>query len=191
MRVLIVDTCYAAFLEAHYRDHPGLALRSYDEQWRALMDTSFGTSDAYSHELALLGHDAHEVIVDCEPLQTSWAREHGLDGAAPEAVLLRQVEHFAPDVIYLQNLHVLSDEAMLALRERGALLVGQIASEAPPDERLRRFDLILTSFPHFVERFRQLGISSEYFRIGFDERVLARVGDVEKEHQVVFAGALN
>jgi spore maturation protein CgeB len=191
MRVLIVDTCYAAFLAAHYRRRPGLSLRPYDEQWRALMDTSFGTSDAYSHELGLLGHDAHEVIVDCEPLQTAWAREHGLDDAAQETILLRQVDDFDPDVIYLQNLHVLSDQTMLALRKRGTLVVGQIASEAPPDDRLRMFDLILTSFPHFVERFRELGISSEYFRIAFDERVLARVGDIEKEHQVVFAGALN
>jgi spore maturation protein CgeB len=191
MRVLIVDTCYSAFLAAHYRGHPGLSLKPYADQWRALMDTSFGTSDAYSYELGRLGHDAHEVVVDCEPLQAAWAREHGLEDAAPEAILLGQVDDFAPDVIYLQNLHVLSDEAMLAVKERAALVVGQIASEAPPDERLRMFDLILTSFPHYVERFRALGVPSEYFRIGFDERVPARIGDIEKEHEVVFAGALN
>ena len=98
MRVLIVDTCYSAFLEAHYRAHPGLAERPYEEQWRALMDTSFGTSDAYSFELGRLGHDAHEVIVDCEPLQAAWAREHGLADAAAETILLRQVDEFAPDV---------------------------------------------------------------------------------------------
>jgi spore maturation protein CgeB len=191
MRVLIVDTCYSAFLEAHYRGRPGLAERPYAEQWQALMDTCFGTSDAYSFELGRLGHDAHEVIVDCEPLQAAWAREHGLADSAPETILLRQVDDFSPNVVYLQNLHVLSDEAMRALRDRGALVVGQIASEAPADDRLRMFDLILTSFPHFVERFRELGVQSEYFRIGFDERVLARVGKVEKEHEVVFAGALN
>jgi spore maturation protein CgeB len=191
MRVLIVDTCYSAFLEAHYRAHPGLAERPYEVQWRALMDTSFGTSDAYSFELGRLGHDAHEVIVDCEPLQAAWAREHELADSTAETILLRQVHEFAPDVIYLQNLHVLSDEAMRALKDRAALVVGQIASEAPADERLRMFDLILTSFPHFVERFRELGVQSEYFRIGFDERVLGRIGETTKQHDVVFAGALN
>jgi spore maturation protein CgeB len=191
MRVLIVDTCYSAFLEAHYRSHPGLSHKPYAEQWRALMDTSFGTSDAYSYELGKLGHDAHEVVVDCEPLQTAWAREHGLETVDPEVILLGQVDGFAPDVVYLQNLHVLSDEAMRALRERGVLVVGQIASEAPPDERLRMFDLILTSFPHYVERFRALGVPSEYFRIGFDARVPDRLGPVEQQHDVVFAGALN
>ena len=39
-------------------------------------------------------------------------------------------------------------------------------------EVLRGFDLITTSFPHYVERFRALGVDSEYLPIAFDERVL-------------------
>src|SRR5437763_11535731 len=159
MRVLIVDTCYSAFLAAHYARHPGLADRGYTEQWQALMDTGFGTADAYSHFLGELGHTAHEVVVDCDPLQAAWAREHGLAEAGREGVLRAQVDDFAPDVVYLQNLHVLSDDAMGALRRSGAFVAGQIASEAPPGERLRMFDLILTSFPHFVERFRAVGVA--------------------------------
>ena len=70
-----MDTCYPAFLAAHYSRHEGLAERAYAEQWRALMDTFFGTADSYSHYLGELGHAAHEVVVDCVPLQTAWARE--------------------------------------------------------------------------------------------------------------------
>jgi spore maturation protein CgeB len=191
MRVLIVDTCYGAFLDSHYGAQPGLAQRSYAEQWRALMDTHFGTADAYSHYLVELGHDAHEVVVNCDPLQAAWAREHDLEPEDGDRTLLHQVEDFRPDVIYLQNLHVLSDETMEALRRSGALVAGQIASAAPPDERLRMYDLLLTSFPHFVERFRAAGVASEYFRIGFDARVLERLGDVPTAHEVVFVGALN
>lgn len=191
MRVLIVDTCYAAFLTAHYGRHEGLANSPYSEQWQALMDTHFGTADAYSHYLGVLGHEAHEVVVDCAPLQQAWAREHGLEGAQPDQVLLAQVEDYRPDVVYLQNLHVLSDETMGALRAGGALVAGQIASAAPEDERLRMFDLLLTSFPHFVERFRALGVPAEYFRIGFDPRVLDDLGELPLEHSVVFVGALN
>ena len=52
MRILIIDTCYPAFLRSHYRSAPSLAQASYLEQWRALMDTFFGTADAYLHNLA-------------------------------------------------------------------------------------------------------------------------------------------
>ena len=69
MRVLILDTCYGAFLESHYGSHPGLADASYDEQWQALMDTHFATADAYSHNLAKIGIAAHEIVVDAADLQ--------------------------------------------------------------------------------------------------------------------------
>lgn len=191
MRILIIDTCYEAFLASHYRAIPDLAVRPYQAQWQSVMGTFFGTADAYSHFLRELGHEAHEVVVNCEPLQRAWAREHGLDGGTPDDVLLAQVDDFRPDVIYLQNLHVLADATMTALRGSDALVAGQIASAAPPDERLRMFDLLLTSFPHYVGRFERAGVAAEYFRIGFDPRVLDRLGGVPTEHDVVFVGALN
>lgn len=198
MRILIVDTCYPAFLTSHYRSIPGLEQRSYVEQWRALMDTFFGTADSYSHYLGELGHEAHEVVANCEPLQTAWAREHGLGrrrlwwrGRRPwhEDVVRAQVEDFQPDILYVQNLSVLDGGLLLELG-RGRLVVGQIASEPPSERQLRAFDLILTSFPHFVDRFRSAGVASEYLRIGFDPRVLERLGEGERRHGVVFVGAL-
>ena len=53
------------------------------------------------------------------------------------------------------------------------LLVGHIACPLPPKSFLKPFDLILTSFPHFVEILNNQGIKSEYFKIGFDKRILS------------------
>src|SRR5262245_57530572 len=149
MRILIVDTCYDAFLVQHYAAHPGLARAPYAEQWHALMDTFFGTADSYSHHLGLLGHEAHEVVANCGPLQRAWAAEHlprrdrlrfilPLTRWAEEAVV-RQAEWFEPDVVYLQNLSYVGDEALASLKEIVGFVAGQIASEPPPAERLRRF----------------------------------------------------
>jgi spore maturation protein CgeB len=198
MRVLIVDTCYPAFLTSHYRSNPGLKRRSYDEQWRALMDTFFGTADSYSHYLRELGHEAHEVVVNAEPLQRAWAREHGragrafshLRGRVGRDLVLAQVDWFQPDVIYLQHLSFLSPESLRALAGKSRLLVGQIASEAPGPEHLTCFDLILTSFPHYVPMFHELGIASEYFRLAFDPRVLERLGRMRPQYDSVFIGNL-
>jgi hypothetical protein len=193
MRILIVDTCYPAFLEAHYAGLPELTELGYEEQWGALMDTCFGTFDAYSHHLAPLGHEAHEVVANCAPLQRAWAAEHGVTGGETET-LLAQVKAFEPDVVYVQNLHHLGDDVLASFRRIACLVVGQIASAPPGADRLRRFDLLLTSFPHFVERFRSLGVDSEYFRIGFDPRVAARLdheGAPKQDYGAVFVGALN
>jgi spore maturation protein CgeB len=198
MRVLIVDTCYTAFLDSHYRSNPGLELRTYDEQWQALMASFFGTGDAYSHYLRELGHEAHEVVVNAELLQAAWAREHGrrrslmrrLRGRADHELVLAQAEWFEPDVVYVQHIGFLAPQTMLALKARTRLMVGQIASEAPAAEHFRHLDLVLTSFPHFVSRFRRAGITSEYFRIGFDPRVLPHLGGAVPSHDAVFVGAL-
>ena len=198
MRVLIVDTCYPAFLASHYESNPGLEQRPYDEQWRALMDTFFGTADSYSHYLGELGHEAHEVVVNGERLQRAWAREHGrrasflrcLRRRVDPDLVLEQADWFKPDVVYVQHIGFLPPQTMEALKARSRLLVGQIASEAPGAEHFQHFDLVLTSFPHYVSRFRSEGIASEYFRIGFDPRVLDRLDTAEPPHDVAFVGAL-
>lgn len=197
MRILIVDTFYPEFVQSHYRANPSLSDADYDVQWRALMDTFFAKSDAYSHYLGKLGHEAHELLVDVEPVQLAWAREHGVRAprgrlrarARVEGIVAAQVAEFRPDVLYVQNLSVLRADLLERLR-RDMLVVGQIASEAPAERQLRAFDLIVTSFPHFVERFRSLGIASEYLRLAFDPRVLERVGAQPRDLATVFIGAL-
>lgn len=192
MRVLIVDTYYPAFLKSHYGRSPGLASESYERQWRALMGTFFGTADAYSHNLGALGHDAHEVVVNCTPLQSAWAREHDVDPASgEEGILLAQVEDFQPDVVYLQHVHSLGDDTLVTLKRQGRVLVGQLATEPPPLERLRALHLIVTALPAFVTRFAAAGVRTELLRLAFDERVLAKVAERKPQsHDAVFVGSL-
>jgi spore maturation protein CgeB len=105
---------------------------------------------------------------------------------------VRQAEWFEPDVVYVQNLSYPSDATLARLKKISGFVAGQIASEAPPGERLRRFDLIVTSFPHFVERFHALGVPAEYLPLAFDERVLQRLEGAHPErYGAVFVGALN
>jgi spore maturation protein CgeB len=199
VRLLILDTCYPAFLRAHYSRHPGLIRESYGDQWQALMRTFFGTADSYSYALRNLGHEAHEVIANAAPLQRAWLREHGGGRPIPfrldrERVVLRQASDYGPDVIYVQNMRFFSSRLLRKLRALDVPIVGQIASEPPTTERIRLYDLVLTSFPHFVDRFRKLGVRSEYLRIGFDPRVLDRLEQTDARRArlgAVFVGALN
>lgn len=207
MRVLVVDTYYPAFTAAHYAARPGLERAPYAEQLASLMARRFGTSDAYSANLTALGHDAADVIVNCAPLQLAWAREHGprwaraaarlphprAQTAVLHAIAHAQVAAAAPDVVYLQDLWFFTRPELERLRRR-ALVAGQIASEPPPPERLGGFDLIATSFPHYVERFRALGIDSVYLPIAFHAPILNEVpGDPAqaRPHAAVFAGGVH
>jgi spore maturation protein CgeB len=216
MRIAVVDTYYPAFLEEHHARRPELAARPYAEQHAALMDAFFGTADSYGHHLRALGHDAVDLVVNCDPLQLRWAAENGLRLALLAArapgraggtarawlrrrIALAQVAAFDPDVVYAQNLAFFSRRELDGLRGDGRLVVGQIASPLPPLRLVRGFALVLTSFPHFVDRLRAVGVASEYFRLAADARVLDRLRDEgvdpapesERPYDVVFVGGVH
>lgn len=219
MRVIVVDTCYPGFLTAHYAAAPGLERRSYDEQWRALMARGFGTSDAYSYHLRELGHDAVEIVANCEALQLAWARDHGhehklarLSGIFPArvralarranlvSVALAQIDAFQPDVVYLQDLWLFGARTLASLRRADRLVVGQLASALPPIRRLRSIDLITTALPQYVAQLSALGVETKYLGIAFYERVIDFLGSLDidtapsssrRPHGLTFVGGLS
>jgi hypothetical protein len=72
------------------------------------------------------------------------------------------------------------------------LIVGQVACPTIFNKkRLAAFDLILTSFPHFVERFKNIGIASEYFKIGFEASILDKLTAFPKKYDAVFVGGIS
>lgn len=202
MKFLIIDTYYPGFLRSFYARHHDLVGRPYAEQWRVLMDQCFGTADFYSANLRNLGHDAHEVVANCEPLQRRWAREQALPlwAAFPlysrlrkmkhwqAAVLKAQVEHFKPDVVYVQDMNWTDAAFLRAITRRGRLVVGQTAYALREDIDYGPYDLVLTSFPHYVGQFRSQGVRSEYLRFAFEPRVLEFLGPVQSRYDVTFVG---
>jgi spore maturation protein CgeB len=215
MKIAIVDTYYPAFLASHYASRPRQKALLYGSQLGELLDQCFGTSDFYSRHLNALGCDAQDLIVNCVPLQQAWARESGTQYSALALRLPRrlfrlpwighrvaalpglveiavaQVQAIRPDVLYCQDLSFFPPEALARLRKVVKLVVGQIASPLPQESFVKSYDLILTSFPHFVPRLRALGVASEYFRIGFDTRVLEKLGDVDKDIDASFVGGIS
>jgi len=202
MKFLIVDTYYPAFIHHHYTSHPGLENQPYAEQWRVMMDQCFGTADFYSFNLNIHGCEAEEVVVNCDALQRQWAREHDfrlwamyplyrLSGRIRKwqlAVLKAQVEDIRPDVLYIHNLNFPGSEFLKEIKKSSKLIVGQIAAPFHKDLDLTPYDLLVTSFPHYMDEFRKRGLNSEYLPFAFDVRILAHLDPCALKYQVTFAG---
>ena len=214
MRVAVVDTYYPAFQRRFYAEHPGLERASYDEQRAALLGTWFGTADSYSFHLRALGHEAQDLLVDVHPLQEAWAREHGkrrvslatvsrvpgragaqLARTVDRRIALDQIAELDPDVVFCHHLAFFSRAELDRLRAQGRLVAGQIASPLPACELVEGFDVIFTSFPHFVERIRARGVKSEYLQLAFDERLSELIPESdpgsERPDDVVFVGGVH
>ncbi len=210
MKFLIADTYYPAFLKSVYADDPKLAMRPYASQWRTLMDQCFGTADYYSENLNKLGHEATDVIANCRPLQTQWAKEHNLplkytftyrpyhrfrvpwiQKSWLYPVLRAQIQEFQPDVIHFHDPARVDPSFLREIRPEVRLITGQIASPVPARADFSQFDLMLTSFPHFVARFVEQGLASRYFQLGFEPKLLSRLTEHKPGYSVVFVGGLS
>lgn len=216
MKFLIVDTYYPRFLQSAL---PAIlaAGGDYETMRERILELRFGTADFYSRNLKKLGHDAQDIIFNCAPLQQQWVSQYG---SAPLpagirlparlahlplvrrfvrndesllAMALQQIRRERPDILYLQDLNLFSRDLLNQLRDEGSIgmAVGQIACPMPEWEFLDGLDLILTSFPHYVDRFRARGIASEYFRIGFDPVVLQDIGTVTRDIACSFVGGIS
>lgn len=214
MKILLLDTFYPKFLSEIYSTNTNLSDATYEVQRNVLLDQCFGTSDFYSRHLNSLGCEAQNLIANCIPSQSTWAHEAGVSFFRPfleisprlyrlpfigemiarlpglQQLVLNQIRDFKPDVLYCQDINFLVPKTLQILKKSVPLIVGQIASPLPPASFCRGYDLILTSFPHFVNRIRDMGVGSEFFRIGFDPSVLERLGKVKKDISTSFVGGI-
>lgn len=216
MKILILDTYYPDFLKDFYGKNPLVKYYKYEKQKKMLMDFMFGTADFYSKELTKIGYPTKDVIVNNDYLQKSWQNEHKdfgslnifdktfdmvrgrmhfLDGKIPPrwklGVLRRQIEYYKPDVVFSHNLGYFDPAFLNSIKPKIKLLVGQIASPMPPKIFLKPYDLIITSFPHFVKKFKEMGIKSEYVPLCFDKSIIKRIPQQERKYNVTFVGGIS
>jgi hypothetical protein len=78
MRILILNADYPRFLSWLYGRHPGLDNATYVEQMAARNASLFSGADFYSRNFNALGHNAKEIHVNNQSMQSAWAREHGM-----------------------------------------------------------------------------------------------------------------
>lgn len=190
-RILFLNAFYQAFLNSLYSQQPELKTLPYFQQKRILIDTCFGDSNFYSAGMASAGWEADDLIINASLLQKTWAMEHDFVHDNCNTILLEQIRSYCPDVLYLQDLSPASESFLTAIRPFVRLVVGQIASPIPKQAHLQGFDIIISSFPHFVNRFRQQGITTYYQPLAFDPIVLSRLPQLTRKTPLSFVGGIS
>jgi len=185
MRFLKVTTFYDQYLRQFYRRHPLLPLEPFERQRRRLLDDFFGWSDFYQHALRPLGYDAHELVINAEPLQRAWALEHGVpfpDADWAFEVAYHQVTRADPEILFLDDTSTFPlpwIERVRAGCPSLRLVVGW--SGAPSDHRgaLAAYDAVLSNVPEIVAALQEAGKRTFHLHHAFEPRVLERI-DAER-----------
>ena len=189
--IIFLNTYYHQFLQDFYRKYPNNNYAQYHFQLNNLQNQFFGDSDFYSTNLNKFGWSSEDIIVNCEPLQLAWLKSNNIKTTKNGIdIAVEQIIQKRPDVVYFQNLGLAVEQFIEKIRPYTELIVGQIASSIPQQINLRNFDIIFSSFPHFVEFFRSSGLTSYYQRLAFDPRVLDKVKNKNQKYDVTFVGGI-
>ena len=172
-RFLQINTFYPAYIADFYGARPHLVSAPYAAQIDALLDDGFADSHIFTRPLRAHGFETMQVIANNGIAQGAWLREQGfapgekVDGAL---ATLRQIEHFAPDIVYTTDVETLHAGFFRQLKRRPPVIAGWRGFPLPPQVDLSCYDLILTSFDRIFEEARARGAAAvERFHPGFPE----------------------
>lgn len=123
------------------------------------------------------------------------ARIPWLSPAADEtwmwSTLLSQVRDYRPDVVHIACMDFLPDHVVADLAQLTSLVIGQVATELPPGRKYSGYDLVISSIPNLVDRFRDNGIPAEFLPLAFEPRVRAQVAEAPRDIPISFVGSFS
>lgn len=186
MKILILDTYYDDVLRL-----PNLTVMSYTARMEDLVSLYFGTSTFYSDFFRSEGWEAIDVVANDTLGRKLWSHEHGRPWTSNLESVIDQIITERPNIVYCQDLCFLPPEVVIRLRSQGIHCVAQHSCPWAGDERVRAFEIVFTSFPHYMERIKSAKGRPEFLEIGFGKQVLNKVGTRKRSRDVVFVGGLN
>ncbi len=147
MKFLIIDDYYPEALDYFYQSNPGIVDAPYEEHRQWLMGQNHGTADYWEKALIRRGHEA-----------TTWVTNSKL--SRPD---------YEPEFVIAQNVG-----QPIPMFSSGPRLVA-FCSYRAEDVNLKDWDLVVTSFPHYMGRLKSLGQRALFLPLAFDPSVLPPV----------------
>jgi hypothetical protein len=186
---------YNLYLFEFYAKTPGLADRPYQEQITAILSDGFAAAHMRTPYMMARGYECLHVIGNCIPLQTRWAAEHGLPLPQSESdlehLVLKQVESFKPDVLFLGDTLSWPTRMLMQLRPRPPLVIGWNAAVIPEHIEWHGIDLMLSSDEGCLKLALERGATaSRFFRPHFPAFIAEAVSGVPKKWDTVFTGQI-
>lgn len=193
MHFLQVHTFYPQYLESFYSRFKFLHKASFKEQIDVLISDCSGAVHMFVPYMKQVGYDSQLIIANCPQAQFQWMKENGniklhTDNWVKE-ITKRQIEEFAPDILYLSNPIVFEGSFIRTLQHKPKLILGWRAATAPYDIDWSGFDVMLSSLRPLLQFALQRGAKhGELFSPGFPTFIADRIKEIKPSKDIVFAG---
>jgi spore maturation protein CgeB len=197
MRLLKLGIYHPVYLKQFYAERAGLASQPFALQHAALMRDSFGSSDFWTTALSCLGYETVETIANVEPMQKSWATEHGVSYDESRwlfDIATAQVEAFQPDALIVADYSTLSADFLRHLKSRCPsirLTLGWCGAPFRQTSVFHEWDIVLSCVPELVQYFRLNGHRCHHLNHAFAPVILDRLKSTDaKSADFVFLGSI-
>jgi hypothetical protein len=114
-----------------------------------------------------------------------------IEGWTLADMLVEQVKAYRPDVILNQSVSEVGSDLLMRMKPFTGKIIGQIASPLPENETYTAYDAMLSSLPNFVSYYQGRGMTAHLNRLGFDPRVLQKIGPLARSVDVSFVGSIS
>jgi len=181
MRILTVITKSISYIKDFYAHHRFLASKSYEDQYEALVNDTYGGSEIWSTGLLRFGYESTRVYINIPYIQKRWAQEQGIQNIEEygmENIVKDQICKFQPDILFINNHTAFPSEFVKNLRAEIPsirLVVGWCGSSYRDSSIFHEYDIVLSNIPELVEGFRSRGHCCYHLNHAFDPRVLEKI----------------
>lgn len=197
LRMLKASSYYQRFLKVVYGQNPGLECKPYSDQYNVVLGASFAWGDFWKLNLESSGrYEVMETVINAEPLQKSWAREHGVLWAEPTwslDILKAQIADFQPDIFFSHDFDIITPEFRAEVKRKFPcvkLIVAWNGIALHDAEKFAGVDLLLTGLDETAAFFQSRGVESMEVRFGFEGSLLRRIGSCTLDYPVSFVGGI-
>jgi len=196
-RLFSISSMYQGSLDSFYNNHPIVRNLSYKEHLDILIEDTTEFVGSYIRNFRKLAIEAECLIANDFQLQSKWAVEKGLKRDKKEEIILEQVKSYAPDILLIENLSVVSPGLLKNIRQEVKSVRIIIANHCAPFnykvlESLKDVDFVFTCTPGLKSAIEELGKKSYLVYHGFDTEILKRINSVSAlpKNDFVFSGSL-
>lgn len=196
IKFLQINSFYGNALKSLYQRVPGLEIKPFADQSRAVIEDGFNAIHMYAPYLESFGYQSTVVVINNEAAQRQWLKEHPevkIDGPIGLMEFVkRQIEFLKPDVLYLDDPVAFSGDFLARLEYRPPVVMGWRAANIPVGTNWNGMDVILSNLDAVRDVALRLGAKrAENFHPGFPSWIHDKVRDIEPQFDVVFCGQIN
>jgi len=177
-RFVKISIYYKDLLKYYYARNKDILNETYAKQFNHFMNQGFGWSDYFQRYLTKLGVEAHEIVLNSEPLQKTWAKEHNLE--YDKNILISQLKAIKPDVILVHDFNALAPSYIQLIKDEIPgikKIIGYCCSpfSLQQIDVFKNYDFVLTCSPLFTRILSEKGIKSYYFPHAFEASLVPKI----------------